>query len=482
MTDATAKHNDTEMSELVKESWHIIKGKVNGNHYANKQEARAIPNARLKQVFGIDNAFTTVSQDEKTEFRRRTVKLMKDASRFNEYPEGGWTALREHAIKISREYIAHVEERIKLPEMVQFITLRLSILYLFPDAPTWGDDDFGDIIYIGRRINELWVESKDKTNLHSTWALEADLQAALRKVTSPPMSNNTRGKSIVDTHAAVGTLGSFYSKLVHLGSKCPQWIINLWSSLHSWMKPAAAETAAAKIPTLEETPDPSVPKRNPMNLILPAYETMWRVVMRTFMEIRYRDAEHGPNWSRTMEEYLDTLKDPACMRKTPLWTSSSNGVKPMDIVKEGLRLYPPTRRVHRSFKTSEGSEIVVADIEKCHRSGALGGDDPLVFRPERWQQICPVERQGMEKGIEKSKRDLKDREEGLGFMPFADSCPAGAGDTKGFGFKMIALLVAVLCTTLGEDWKLELNNLPQDRKQPLESDRTAYENLRLMKS
>jgi hypothetical protein len=88
----------------------------------------------------------------------------------------------------------------------------------------------------------------------------------------------------------------------------------------------------------------------------------------------------------------------------------------------------------------------------------------------------------MWEGIEKSKRNLKDKEVEMGFMPFADSCPAGAGDRKGFGFKMIALLVAVLCKELGEDWTPESNNLPQDRKQPLESDRTAYENLWLMKS
>jgi hypothetical protein len=281
---------------------------------------------------------------------------MKDASRFNDHPEGGWTALREYAIKISQEYIAHVEVRINLLEMVQFITLRLSILYLFPDAPTWGEDDFDDIAQIGRRINELWVESKDKTNVYPTWARKADLQAALRRVTSRTTSNNSREKSIVNTQAAVGILGSFYSNLGYLWSNCPQWIINLWSLLHSWMKPATAEISTAKSPTLEDTPDASVPKRTPMNLILPAYETMWRVVMRTFLEIRHRDAELGPDWSRTMEEYLETLKDPDCMRQRPLWISSSNGVKPMDIVKEGLRLYPPTRRVHRCLKAAKAAK------------------------------------------------------------------------------------------------------------------------------
>jgi hypothetical protein len=65
MTDATAKQNMPKMSDLVKQSWDVFKGKMDGKFYENQQEARAIPNAQLQQVFGIDNAFTTVSQDEK---------------------------------------------------------------------------------------------------------------------------------------------------------------------------------------------------------------------------------------------------------------------------------------------------------------------------------------------------------------------------------------------------------------------------------
>ncbi|KAH7067874.1 hypothetical protein FB567DRAFT_457602 [Paraphoma chrysanthemicola] len=69
---------------------------------------------------------------------------------------------------------------------------------------------------------------------------------------------------------------------------------------------------------------------------------------------------------------------------------------------------------------------------------------------------------------------LKTVEENLGFMPFAAICPAGGGDTKGFDFKMIALLVAVLCHVLGNGWKLASPLQPADRMQALHSDRQAY--------
>ncbi|KAL0253427.1 hypothetical protein SLS55_010406 [Diplodia seriata] len=34
--------------------------------------------------------------------------------------------------------------------------------------------------------------------------------------------------------------------------------------------------------------DPLAPRANPMNLILPSYETMWRVVLRCLIEVRFR--------------------------------------------------------------------------------------------------------------------------------------------------------------------------------------------------
>lgn len=129
------------------------------------------------------------------------------------------------------------------------------------------------------------------------------------------------------------------------------------------------------------------------------------------------------------------------------WKLSANGVSPADVVKEALRLYPPSRRVHRTFHGNSLS----ADIEACQRSQLLGQDDPLTFRPERWQSICPALRtmtmlEG--KGVEDP---LKAGEESLGFMPFAFVCPANTKETKRFGIKLITLLVAVLVEGLAKE-------------------------------
>jgi hypothetical protein len=47
-------------------------------------------------------------------------------------------------------------------------------------------------------------------------------------------------------------------------------------------------------------------------------------------------------------------------------------------------LMPHTRRVRRAFDQGENTAIAVADIEQGYRAGLLGGNDPTVFRPERW--------------------------------------------------------------------------------------------------
>jgi hypothetical protein len=84
-------------------------------------------------------------------------------------------------------------------------------------------------------------------------------------------------------------------------------------------------------------------------------------------------------------------------------------------------------------------QICATDIEKCQRSELLAGADPLLFSPERWQDIkLRVAKLNTNKEGG-SKRRLKDEEESLGFMPFAFHCPSSKGRTLGFGFKMIRL-------------------------------------------
>ncbi|KAI1554581.1 hypothetical protein PtrEW4_012263, partial [Pyrenophora tritici-repentis] len=123
------------------------------------------------------------------------------------------------------------------------------------------------------------------------------------------------------------------------------------------------------------TVDPLDPSQNPMNLLLPAYETMWRVVLRCFLEVQHRAAQNKNIWTTVLRDYLSDLKVPNSIENDIFHkpTKTNDGViRPVEIVKEALRLHPPTRRVHCCFNDQE----VKADIEACHRQEILCGDDP----------------------------------------------------------------------------------------------------------
>ena len=422
-TNHTDDLTDQERESLLadaKECYDIISNRHNGKSYSDPRGARTKPNQRLVEVFGISNAFT--DRNCPKDFSDNATERMRAACKIEDKSYGEWTDLRTHAVEYLTEYLNRKSggESIHLAELVQFITLKLSLSYLFENANAAFESKeiFKDIVFIGSEINILWSNSKKPDNERPRWKDQHKLHEALHRVT----------------------------------------------------------TAEDSLEDLEKT---ITPEHNPLNYILPAYETMWRVVMRSFVEVQLRNAKNSPVWRIVLAKYLEKLKDPECMPgafKEPL----DDGICPIDIVKEGLRLYPPSRHVHREFD----GETVIADIETCHRSKLLSGNDPLVFRPERWQQILPEEREKASKadqGGQSKKKDLKRSEEKLGFMPFAITCRANRSDTRGFGMKMIVMLVAVLCNGLGDDWKVtEEGSLPSLGK-ALESDREAYLDLTLEK-
>jgi hypothetical protein len=58
------------------------------------------------------------------------------------------------------------------------------------------------------------------------------------------------------------------------------------------------------------------------------------------------------------------LEDPkAILKGNAFQKPSEKGVRHTHIVKEAMRLYPPTHRVHRDFY----EVTAAADIEECHR-------------------------------------------------------------------------------------------------------------------
>ena len=198
-------------------------------------------------------------------------------------------------------------------------------------------------------------------------------------------------------------------------------------------------------------------RQNPLNLILPAYETMWRVALFCFIEVTFRQGARA-EWKLVL---IDFLADPTKARFEERGPSPSV-VSAADIINEALRLYPPTKRVYRKLHMAgkNDPEIVAADIEACHRIPAIWGSDSWLFKPSRWSKIGNEARSA--------------------FMPFGGStfvCPA----KQDFGPRMIGVVVAALAAHITpRDWKLELcvggpNGGEELGEEPLVSDRNKYE-------
>ena len=171
------------------------------------------------------------------------------------------------------------------------------------------------------------------------------------------------------------------------------------------------------------------PRMNPLNLILPAYETLWRVVLRGFLEVMFRGAEAGTEWRQLLVTFLADPTSATFKRMNDL-----TGISVAFIVAETLRLYPPTRRIYRHVKReydTDPPELFAADIEFLHRDANIWGEDSLGFKPSRW------------KVVSKECREA--------YMPFgwkSFTCPA----KDDFGPRMIGLAIAALVAEFEHDW------------------------------
>ncbi|TVY87916.1 putative cytochrome P450 [Lachnellula willkommii] len=168
--------------------------------------------------------------------------------------------------------------------------------------------------------------------------------------------------------------------------------------------------------------------KNPLNIILPAYETLWRVVLRCFLEIRFRSSNHDRRaWTKLLSDFLS---DPT---QANFAARLRDQVSIKDITLEALRLYPPTRRIYRD----QGGILIAIDIEYMHRDHEIWGPDADTFNPSRIED--------MTSGIEDMKRQA--------FMPFGKgsfACPA----ENVFGPMMIGILVGALVTEVNNSFKL----------------------------
>lgn len=251
--------------------------------------------------------------------------------------------------------------------------------------------------------------------------------------------------------------------------KFAEAINNCWVNSKSSARHAAKRLRGAKV-TLNDALYKLFPeygpgsdsRDNPLNYILPAYETLWRIVLLCFIEVSFRQHRQAETveWRKVLETFL-TNPTQAAFEKS-VTTEAGQSVSVSHIVNEGLRLYPPTRRVHRMYHLKGPlckPEILAADIEKMQRDPAIW-NDPLTFKPSRWLKIGEDARSA--------------------FMPFGNKpfvCPA----QKEFGPRMIGILVAALAVHI-DPVGLELRYLKHCGRgsilgdvEKIDTDRDAYE-------
>ncbi|KAJ5325396.1 Cytochrome P450 [Penicillium brevicompactum] len=224
-------------------------------------------------------------------------------------------------------------------------------------------------------------------------------------------------------------------------------------------------------------------KDNPMNLIIPSFETMWRVVLRAVLEFGFIRGNVHPDWREAMvafamkttkDEFERTSSSALCSpglssRETNQLsgedssTNVNNSPSAKHLVMECLRLCPLPGGFIECTNT-----ILSADIEGCHLRRDIWGEDANTFNPDRWLNLTSLQKEA--------------------FMPFGSvpfECPA----KPTFGPRMIGLLAGAVLVAFDNRssstcWKLEcgdgdvLEHLKSRERLSLE--RTAYENLYLV--
>ncbi|PYH38160.1 cytochrome P450 [Aspergillus neoniger CBS 115656] len=169
---------------------------------------------------------------------------------------------------------------------------------------------------------------------------------------------------------------------------------------------------------------------NPLNVILPGYETTWRVALRMFLEIRRAQNEI----------WVDKMVSFALHPTRVQFQDVEDGISVEAMVSEALRLYPPTRRVRRTFRFDDDKngavdETFAADIEACHLDKIIWGTDALEYKPSRFATLT---------------EEQKEAYMPFGIPPFL--CPA----KPVFGPRMVGMVVGILFLALQEGgrWRL----------------------------
>lgn len=303
--------------------------------------------------------------------------------------------LREEASGIIRHGLEG-NEIVDLEKLVRNVVFRTVLSILFPEVP---QPSTTDVEFLTLTIDSLWYDSK------------APLEILVAR--------------FLPNHSC---------------------IVHKRNALHSKLKQIfSQDSSEGNIP----------PHSNPLNTLLPAYIGLWKVVLKAFIEVRFRSSPVEQT------EYTSLILKFIQSPTNEIWYQRNDfGISAQSIIAETLRLYPPTRRIY--IKGEDGITRAV-DIEALHRRGEVWGKDPDRFNPHRWTILDVV----------KTKW----------YMPFGakgssiSKCPSR---TRG-GPKLCAVLLGALLQEIDQEWELVDESKVLDST-VLKSGRDTFKNLTLMRT
>ncbi|KAK3304181.1 uncharacterized protein B0T15DRAFT_400694 [Chaetomium strumarium] len=345
---------------------------------------RARENRRLRAAFGITNSLTTESLHEHKAFLTTATRLVNNKSRNWETLYGVAERFLQAELRTATTASAdkNGQRSLRLAESVRCMVLAVVLFDNFGIDPATIPRDA--LVTITEEINTQWLRSK--------CAPDVVLRSGLLNAT-------------IDS--------------LHLTSPSPP-------PFH----PPPEHPTATEV----------------LSLLMPQYETLWRVVLLTFATAYH----HQPGARQDAEQR--TAAVPSCLGGGGDRTREKEALK---LAKEGLRLYPSNKHLYRSPALLAPRSLLprllprfnnhrpplAADISALHRHPGIWGNDhnndsdddaAHLFRPSRFDddKLTPAQREA--------------------YIPFSvgkHKCPAGAA--SGFGERMVTLLVVALGRRLG---------------------------------
>ncbi|KAK4456679.1 hypothetical protein QBC42DRAFT_190417 [Cladorrhinum samala] len=385
--------NNTEESHNVQQWLHQQRSVINfefAGPAATKQDhlfLRASANWRVREAFGIENSLTaTLALDTHKSFLSIASQHVNKRTR-------DWTRLYQVAKTFIQAEIAAARltsgRRSTTTPLAECVQCACLTVVLFDNFAVTDPRALPRqaLVTIASEINKQWLKSKAKS--------EPDL---------PDTQVPTRSALLSETISSLNLM-----------------IPRADESYNAHDDAAGGEGLGLGLGLRPE---------EILGLIMPQYETLWRVVLLAFVTAYHRQPD--PSLVKRVEKVPECLGNPAEERE---------GLK---VAKESLRLYPSNKRIYRcahaesltssssSSSSSSSLSLSAADLELSHRHPSIWGpDDPLRFRPSRFDpsELTPLQRK-------------------LSYFPYSlrpHRCPAFSG----FGDRMITALVVCLGRELG---------------------------------